>query len=108
MQVTPTPRRVAALRGGWQPSTGLGGILGLDWVAALHRIGWQESSEYAIPQAYVYPAQMRATRDLLRRRTHLMRTRAELLAHVQHTNSQDNLPAIGKKIAYKTNRAGVY
>jgi transposase len=60
-----------------------------------------------IPQAYVYPAQMRATRDLLRRRTHLMRKRAELLAHVQNTNSQYNLPAIGKKIAYKTNRAGV-
>jgi len=50
---------------------------------------------------------MRATRDLLRRRTHLMRKRAELLAHVQHTNSQDNLPEIGKKIAYKANREGV-
>jgi transposase len=60
-----------------------------------------------LPQAYVYPAQMRATRDLLRRRTHLMRKRAELLAHVQNTNSQYNLPDIGKKIAYKANRAGV-
>ena len=30
------------------------------------------------PQAYVYPAQMRATRDLLRRRTPLRRQRAEL------------------------------
>ena len=36
-----------------------------------------------LPQAYVYPAEMRATRDLLRRRTHLMRQRSELLAHVQ-------------------------
>ena len=60
-----------------------------------------------LPQAYVYPAEMRATRDLLRRRIHLTRKRAELLTHVQHTNSQDNLPEIGKKIAYKTNRAGV-
>ena len=59
------------------------------------------------PPAYVYPAEMRATRDLLRRRTHLMRKRAALLAHVQHTNSQYNLPAIGKKIAYKANREGV-
>src|SRR5215510_4916451 len=50
---------------------------------------------------------MRATRDLLRRRIHLMRKRAELLTHVQQTNSQYNLPDIGKKIAYKTNRAGV-
>jgi transposase len=60
-----------------------------------------------LPQAYVYPAKMRATRDLLRRRTHLMRKRAELLAHVQNTNSQYNLPEIGKKLAYKANRTGV-
>jgi transposase len=60
-----------------------------------------------LPQAYVYPAEMRATRDLLRRRIHLMRKRAELLTHVQQTNSQYNLPDIGKKIAYKTNRSGV-
>ena len=38
---------------------------------------------------------MRATRDLLRRRMHLMRKRAELLAHIQNTNSQYNLPEIG-------------
>jgi len=31
-----------------------------------------------IPQAYVYPAEMRATRDLLRRRCHLVHKRAEL------------------------------
>jgi transposase len=60
-----------------------------------------------LPQAYVYPAQMRATRDLLRRRMHLAHKRAELLTHVQHTNSQYNLPAIGQKIAYKANRDGV-
>jgi transposase len=60
-----------------------------------------------LPQAYVYPSEMRATRDLLRRRTHLARKRGELLAHVQNTNSQYNLPAIGKKIAYKANRDGV-
>jgi len=60
-----------------------------------------------LPQAYVYPAPMRATRDLLRRRMHLAHKRAELLAHVQNTNSQYNLPAIGKKIAYKATRDGV-
>jgi transposase len=60
-----------------------------------------------LPQAYVYPAERRATRDLLRRRMHFMRTRAELLTHVQPTNSQYNLPEIGKKLAYKTNRTGV-
>jgi transposase len=59
------------------------------------------------PLAYVYPAEMRATRDLLRRRCHLVRQRAELLAHIQNTNSQYNLPEIGKKLAYKANREGV-
>src|ERR671919_693384 len=69
-------------------------------IAALRRGGM-------LPQAYVYPAAMRATRDLLRRRMHLARKRAELLAHVQNTNSQYNLPEIGKKLADKANRAGV-
>ena len=50
-----------------------------------------------LPQASVYPAAMRATRDLLRRRVPLTRKRAELLAHIQNTNSQYNLPEIGKK-----------
>jgi hypothetical protein len=59
------------------------------------------------PQAYVYPAEMRATRDLLRRRMYLTRKRAELLGHVQNTNSQYTLPEIGKKLAYKANRMGV-
>jgi transposase len=60
-----------------------------------------------LPQAYVYPAEMRATRDLLRRRMYLTRKRAGLLAHIQNTNSQYNLPEIGKKLAYKANRDGV-
>jgi transposase len=60
-----------------------------------------------LPQAYVYPAAMRATRDLLRRRMYLTRKRAELLAHIQNTNSQYNLPEIGKKLTYKANRDGV-
>jgi len=59
------------------------------------------------PLAYVYPAEMRATRDLLRRRCHLVHKRAELLVHIQNTNSQYNLPEIGKKLAYKANREGV-
>ena len=60
-----------------------------------------------LPQAYVSPAAMRATRDLLRRRTHVMRTRAELLAHIHNTTSQYHLPEIGKKIASKVHRDGV-
>jgi transposase len=60
-----------------------------------------------LPQAYVYPADRRATRDLLRRRLPLTCKRAELLAHVQHTNSQYNLPEFRKQLAYKANRDGV-
>jgi hypothetical protein len=37
----------------------------------------------------------------------LRRKQAELLAPIQNTNSQYNLPEIGKKIAYKANRDGV-
>jgi transposase len=57
-----------------------------------------------LPQAYVYPAGMRATRDLLRRRTFLVRRRAELLAHLVNTNSQYNLPPLTQKLCYATNR----
>ena len=60
-----------------------------------------------LPQADVSPADRRATRDLLRRRRHLVRTRAALLPHVQQTNRQYHVPEIGKKIAYQANRAGV-
>jgi transposase len=60
-----------------------------------------------LPQAYVYPAGMRATRDLLRRRLHLVRKRGQLLAHIQMTNHQYNLPAFAKRIAYPSNREGV-
>src|SRR5262249_15479681 len=35
-----------------------------------------------LPQAYVYPKGMRETRDLLRRRTFLVRRRAEALTHL--------------------------
>ena len=44
-----------------------------------------------LAQAYVYPPELRATRDLLRRRNHLVNKRAELLTHIQNTNSQYNL-----------------
>jgi len=60
-----------------------------------------------IPKAYVYPAKMRATRDLLRRRNHLMRKRAELFAHIQNTRSQYNLPEPMGRIAVPKNRVGI-
>jgi transposase len=69
-------------------------------IAALLRGG-------TFPVAYVYPRKMRSTRDLLRRRNHLVRKRSELLVHIQNTKSQYNLPEFGKKIAVKANRDGV-
>jgi transposase len=36
-----------------------------------------------------------------------MRKRAELFAHGQNTNSQDNRPALSKKLAYQAHREGV-
>jgi transposase len=60
-----------------------------------------------LPQAYVYPSKMRATRDLLRRRNHLMRKRAELFAHIQNTRSQYNLPDPLGCIAKPQNREGI-
>lgn len=60
-----------------------------------------------IPMAYVYPEKMRATRDLLRRRNHLMRKRAELFAHIQNTNTQYNLSDSFGCIAKPQNRNGI-
>jgi transposase len=58
-----------------------------------------------LPQAYVYPRGMRETRDLLRRRSFLVRRRAEALVHLTNTNSQYNQPPFAKKLAYAANRA---
>jgi transposase len=60
-----------------------------------------------VPQAYVYPAAMRATRDLLRRRLHLVRKRGQLLVHIQNTRAHYQLPEFGRRLAYPANRAGV-
>jgi len=59
-----------------------------------------------IPQAYVYPPRMRSTRDVLRRRLYLVRRRGQLLAHIQNTNHQYNLPEIAVKLTAKANREG--
>jgi transposase len=56
------------------------------------------------PLSYVYPKGMRETRDLLRRRTWLVRHRAGLLTHLQILNSQYNLPPFPKKLAHAGNR----
>ena len=60
-----------------------------------------------LPQAYAYPAGMRETRDLLRRRLHLVRKRGQLLAHLQNLTHTYQRGAFEKRIAYPSNREGV-
>jgi transposase len=57
-----------------------------------------------LAQAYVYPKGMRETRDLLRRRSFLVRQRALLIAHIQNEASQYNRPAFAKKLSFAANR----
>jgi transposase len=57
------------------------------------------------PLSYVYPKGMRETRDLLRRRSFLVRQRAGLMTHLQILNAQYNLPPLPKKLPYAANRA---
>src|SRR5262249_26666265 len=59
------------------------------------------------PLAYVYPKGMRETRDLLRRRTYLVRQRAALFTHLQILNGQYNLPPFPKKLSFAANRAAL-
>jgi len=59
-----------------------------------------------LPQASVYPAELRATRALRRRRLARMRQRAERLPHVQPTTHPDHRPAIGPKLADQATRDG--
>lgn len=60
-----------------------------------------------LPQAYVYPRKMRATRDLLRRRLFFARKRGELLAHIENTNTQYNLPPMEERVRKTKDRGAV-
>ena len=59
------------------------------------------------PTGYVYPSDMRGTRDLLRRRCNIVRRRSATIVHVQMVNHQQNLEAFPKPISYRTNRVGI-
>jgi transposase len=60
-----------------------------------------------LPQAYVYPSEMRSTRDLLRRRLYLSRKHAEIQAHIQNLRYQYNVSAFEKAINKASNRIGI-
>jgi len=69
-------------------------------IAALLRSGM-------LPEAYAYPAEMRSTRDLLRRRLYLSRKHAEIQAHIQNVRYQYNMPAFEGRIDRPSNRQGL-
>ena len=60
-----------------------------------------------LPMAYAYPAKMRATRDLLRRRSYMVNQCSLLVGHILNTNTQYNLPGFNKKLSRKFNHEGV-
>ena len=59
------------------------------------------------PKSYVYSKEMRATRDLLRRRMRLTRMRAELQGHITMTVDQHNLPALPVRTKTKSTRSAI-
>ena len=75
-----------------------------DPLAAQHMAGVLRGG--MLPQASVYPAARRATRDRLRRRLPLTRQRAARRAHLQPTYNPYHLPAMGQTLADQANRAG--
>jgi transposase len=60
-----------------------------------------------LPMAYAYPAKMRATRDLLRRRSYMVNQCSLLVGHILNTYTQYNLPGFNKKLSRKFNHDGV-
>lgn len=60
-----------------------------------------------LPQSYVYPREMRMTRDLLRRRLYFTRTRAALKGHIEIVASQYNIEPLNGAANYKSKRNGI-
>ena len=60
-----------------------------------------------LPMSYVYPSEMRATRDVLRRRMRFVRRRGGIMAHIQNTVTQYSLPPLEKRLDHPKNRSGL-
>ncbi len=59
------------------------------------------------PMAYTYPPEMRAIRDLLRRRSYFVRFKSDVQGHISITNYQCNNPPFEKHIGKKGNRKDI-
>jgi len=60
-----------------------------------------------LPQAYVYPREMRGQRDLARRRSYFVRRRAELQTHIRNTAMQHNLKLPSGSLRSLCNQEGI-
>ena len=57
-----------------------------------------------LPVAYAHPKELRATRDLLRRRSRFVSMRTGMMAHIKTINAQENMPALGRATKRKKSR----
>ena len=73
------------------------------WLAEMLRLA-------ILPQGYIYPKEDRATRDLLRKRSHLVRLRSSLIISLQNIISRNNgfRPSVNDIKARKENRLSPY
>lgn len=73
------------------------------WLAEMLRLA-------ILPQGYIYPKEDRATRDLLRKRSHLVRLRSSLIISLQNIISRNNgfRPSCNDIKARRENRLACY
>jgi transposase len=57
-----------------------------------------------IPMSYVYPQELRSTRDLLRRRMKLVQLRTQMLSHIHTVAAQYNHPPFSGRLSQRSNR----
>lgn len=60
-----------------------------------------------LPFSYTYPRQLRALRDLLRRRSYFVCLRTGMLAHTKTLNAQANMPPLGNATRSREKRRGI-
>jgi transposase len=60
-----------------------------------------------LPMAYAHPKELRATRDLLRRRSRMVSMRSGMMSHIKTLNAQANMPSLGNATKSRDKRAAI-
>ena len=60
-----------------------------------------------LPTAYAHPKELRACRDLLRRRGYFVNARTGMMAHMKTLNAQANMPGLGSSTKSREKRTGI-